>query len=137
MFVFLRLLIGYAKEKRRKQVEKQSATSPKNKSYNKRDRKVCLFYWKDAGDKIKWRHPGIPQKGRFRRLRNKKTVVRVPILKHRAMRGQPDMATYSKNEFRESREAQYKYFQRILAYSVFGIAGTLVFLMFMLKYAWS
>ena len=47
------------------------------------------------------------------------------------------MAAYSKNEFRESREAQYKYFQRILAYSVFGIAGTLVFLMFMLKYVWS
>ena len=47
------------------------------------------------------------------------------------------MATYSKGEFRESRAAQYKYFQRILSFSIFGIVGTLVFLMFMLKYAWS
>ena len=47
------------------------------------------------------------------------------------------MATYSKNNFRESRGTQYKYFLQILYYSILGIAATLIFLMFMLKYAWS
>ena len=47
------------------------------------------------------------------------------------------MAAYSKGEFRESRKSQYKYFQQILYYSILGIVGTLVFLMTMLKFAWS
>lgn len=47
------------------------------------------------------------------------------------------MATYSKGEFRDSRIAQYKYFQQILFYSIIGIVGTLVFLMFMLRFYWS
>ncbi len=47
------------------------------------------------------------------------------------------MATYSKTEFRDSRKTQYDYFRQILYYSILGIAATLVFLMFMVRFAWS
>ncbi len=47
------------------------------------------------------------------------------------------MATYSKTEFRDSRKRQYKYFRQILYYSILGIVATLVFLMFMVRFAWS
>ncbi len=47
------------------------------------------------------------------------------------------MATYSKNAFRESRRAQYKYFRQVLYYSILGIILTLVFLMLMLRFVWS
>lgn len=47
------------------------------------------------------------------------------------------MSPYSKTAFRESRRAQYGYFRKILGYSMLGIALTLVFLMLMLRFAWS
>jgi hypothetical protein len=47
------------------------------------------------------------------------------------------MATYSKTQFRDSREAQYNYFRQIIFYSILGIAATLVFLMVMVRFAWS
>lgn len=47
------------------------------------------------------------------------------------------MATYKKTDFRDSRKDQYHYFLKILQYSMLGIALTLIFLMIMLRVAWS
>ncbi len=47
------------------------------------------------------------------------------------------MATYNKGDFRDSRKTQYGYFKHILQYSIMGIALTLIFLMIMLRFAWS
>lgn len=47
------------------------------------------------------------------------------------------MATYKKSDFRHSREDQYHYFKSILQYSMLGIALVLIFLMIMLRFAWS
>jgi len=47
------------------------------------------------------------------------------------------MSTYNKGDFRDSRKQQYKYFLGILQYSIIGIALTLIFLMLMVRFAWS
>lgn len=47
------------------------------------------------------------------------------------------MATYNKGNFRASREDQYKHFLSILNYSILGIALVLIFLMIMVRFAWS
>ena len=47
------------------------------------------------------------------------------------------MSSYSKGAFRSSRQNQYHYFKQILGYSMLGIALVLVFLVLMLRFAWS
>lgn len=71
----------------------------------------------------------------FHLLINK--IAAAKLTKESINLGELIMAPYSKENFRKSRLAQYGYFKHILQYSMLGIALTLVFLMLMLRFAWS